>query len=90
MPVNKSYNNRGIIFSNQYKNEDKHPDFTGKATIGNEEFKVAGWWNYKEGKPPFMSLSFTKDDAIIEDTDSTQKYDKDAGLPDDVDDDLPF
>lgn len=57
----KAYPNSGIIFKNGYKTDDTQPDYTGKATIDGVEYRVAGWWKYKEGKPPFLTMTFQKD-----------------------------
>lgn len=63
-PDKKTYPNSGIIFKNGYKSEDKHPDYTGSALINGVEYKVAGWWKYKEGKAPFMTLTFQTDEPL--------------------------
>lgn len=51
-----SYDNSGILFPNNRKTESNHPDFNGKATIGGQDFELAGW--KKVGaNGPFLSLS---------------------------------
>ena len=52
----------GILFKNDRKAKDSHPDYTGSATIGGEEFYLSAWIKAgRNGK--FMSLSFkSKDD----------------------------
>ena len=48
----------GILFKNDRKTTSKHPDYTGSATIGGEEYRLSAW--IKEGRNGrFMSLSFT-------------------------------
>jgi hypothetical protein len=47
----------GVLFKNDRKTTAKHPDYTGSATIGGEEYRLSAW--IKEGRNGrFMSLSF--------------------------------
>lgn len=47
----------GILFRNNRKEQDKHPDFTGSATIEGVEYYISAW--VKEGpKAKFFSLAF--------------------------------
>jgi hypothetical protein len=56
------FNNRGILFRNFRKQQPKHPDVIGEATIDSRKFKIAGW--KKEGrKGEFHSLAFTLEQA---------------------------
>lgn len=52
----------GVLFRNDRKENDKHPDRKGSALIDGIEYWVAGW--LKEGKNgQFLSLAFTVKDA---------------------------
>lgn len=77
----------GSLFRNDFKEEDRQPDFTGDCVIiddnGKEiERRVAGWNNPpKDGKKGYMSLRFSK------------KEDYQPSSPvgaEDFDDDIPF
>jgi hypothetical protein len=47
----------GILFKNDRKTTDKHPDYKGRATIDRQELYISAW--IKEGRNgKFMSLSF--------------------------------
>lgn len=51
--------NRGVLFKNDKKETDKHPDYTGKIDVGGREMRLAAW--IKEGqKGKFMSLTVSE------------------------------
>lgn len=48
--------NRGVLFKNDRKEKDSHPDFTGNVNIECQEYWLSAW--VKEGqKGKFFSLS---------------------------------
>lgn len=53
--------NSGVLFKNDRKETDKHPDRKGEALIDGKAYWVAGW--LKDGKKgQFLSLAFTAKD----------------------------
>lgn len=51
--------NSGILFRNNRKTNDKHPDYEGCCTIGGKPLRIGAW--IKEGKAgKFMSLAFSE------------------------------
>lgn len=48
--------NRGVLFKNDRKDQDKHPDYTGTLNVDGVEYWLSAW--IKSGqKGKFMSLS---------------------------------
>jgi len=51
----------GVLFKNNRKTQDKHPDYTGEANVNDTEYRMAAW--IKQGiKEKFMSIAFTPKD----------------------------
>lgn len=74
--------NSGVLFKNQQKDTDKHPDYTGKINVNGKEFRLAAW--IKEGKAgKFMSLKVSE----MNQNGSAKPKARDF---DDIPNDLPF
>lgn len=53
-----AYDMSGLLSRNKYKKTDSQPEYTGKATIGGVEYRIAGWVKENEsGK--FFGLKFS-------------------------------
>ncbi len=56
MSINKQRENSGILFKNDRKETENHPDYVGTLNVGGTEFYISGW--IKQGaKAKFVSLS---------------------------------
>lgn len=54
--------NRGALFTNERKEADNHPDFTGSINVNGVEYYLNAW--QKDGKKgPFLSLSVKQKDT---------------------------
>ena len=53
-------NMSGALFKNQKKDTDKHPDYTGVATVDGKEYRIASWIKTSKAGKTFMSIKFTE------------------------------
>lgn len=49
--------NRGSLFKNDKKTEDKHPDMSGSINIDGTEYWISGWKKQSKAGTGFISLS---------------------------------
>lgn len=74
-------NNSGVLFVNDRKQSDRHPDYKGSAEVDGVEYWVSGWKKQSRNGGVFLSLSFQPKEAAA----------KAAPAPaNDDDKDLPF
>ena len=80
--------NRGVLFKNDRKDSDKHPDYQGNINCNGTEFWLSAW--IKEGKKgKFMSLSIKpKDEKVAQAKGAIGSGS--ARLSDDLEDSIPF
>ena len=84
---NYDNSNRGVMFRNDKKTTDNHPDYKGKGNYNGTDFEVAGWIKTsKDGKKKFMSLAFSEPYVKPE---ADQPPSNVPDMPD-PNDDLPF
>lgn len=77
--------NTGVLFRNDRKGQDKHPDRKGECLIDGKPYWVAGW--IKSGKNgDFLSLAFTAKDAKPEKLDGKRAGER----IEDIESDIPF
>jgi hypothetical protein len=62
---NYDNNNQGAIWKNDKRQTDKHPHFTGSATINGVDYYVSAWKRDSESNPkaPALKFSVTPKDA---------------------------
>lgn len=78
--------NSGILFRNNRKQQDTHPDYEGHCTINGQEYWMNAW--LKDGaKGKFMSFAFKPKKLPAEQTKQPAFEDRKA---DDFADQIPF
>ena len=78
--------NRGVLFKNDRKDSDKHPDYKGNINVNGVEFWLSAW--IKDGaKGKFMSLSIQPKE---EQKPAPKSDPTSSGRNADMDDEIPF
>jgi hypothetical protein len=77
--------NRGSLFKNDKKTEEKHPDMSGSINIDGIEYWISGWKKRSKADVGFISLSVRPKEQVRQSSQPTHK-----AKSDNWDDDLPF
>ena len=78
--------NRGAIWKNRDKKEDKHPDFKGSLNVDGVDYWVSAW-KRKEDAPnnqPALSFSIKPKEEQAKPTETEKRKNED------MDDEIPF
>lgn len=86
MAEREQRDNSGILFKNNRKESDKHPDYNGSAMIDGVEFWMNAWLK-KGNKGTFMTFSFSPKNAS---GNKKSKTTTSRSSNNDIDDDAPF
>ena len=55
--MNYDNTNRGVLFANDKKGNEKRPDFTGDLNVGGVEYKISAWKKSSKAGNNFLSIS---------------------------------
>ena len=51
--------NKGSIFTNEKKEKDTHPDYTGQANVNGTIYNVSAWINESKTGKKYFGLAFS-------------------------------
>ncbi len=67
----------GVLFKNDRKEKETHPDYKGSCEVGGTEYWISGW--IKDGKSgKFISFKFTEKDEQVGPAKTAPKKNEDA------------
>lgn len=65
--------NRGSLFKNDKKTEEKHPDMSGSINIDGTEYWISGWKKQSKQGANFLSLSVRPKEVVRQSSQPTNK-----------------
>jgi uncharacterized protein (DUF736 family) len=76
--------NRGVLFKNQYRKTEKHPDYTGNINVEGKELDLAAW--VRKSKKGVVYISLSVSEPKVEDLTSEVE----SVYNQDIDEDIPY
>jgi hypothetical protein len=80
--------NKGALFKNNDKEDEKHPDYRGNLNVGGTEYWLSAWLKTSKNGMKYMSLAIQPKDART--AKPKNETSKSAGGRVPFDDEIPF
>lgn len=80
-------NMQGVLFRNDRRESDSHPDARGSAEVAGVKYWVSAWTNVDKNGAKYQRLRFSPKE---ETTQRGQQEARQVVADDDLDDDIPF
>lgn len=80
-------NNRGALFKNNKRENDRQPEYTGTVEVNHVEYYLSAWVKESKTGQKFFSLAFTPKDATKKQPEGSSPAPQD---PVDVNSEIPF
>jgi len=87
--MNQQRDESGILFKNDRKEADNHPDYKGESRIGGKDYWVSAWIKTGKSGQKFMSFAYTEKGAELK-RDIAENGSKDLAKSFNADEDMPF
>ena len=78
--------NRGVLFRNDKKESEKHPDFTGSMDVGGVDHYLSAWVKESKQGKKFFSISIKPKNEVAAPAIQQAKQ----AVEQDFEDDIPF
>lgn len=91
--------NSGALFSNERKETEKHPDYTGAINVDGHDYWLSAWRKTSKNGKPFLSIAVKRKDGAVRDSradrvPTPQQREPEQGrrqsMKDEMDDFIPF
>lgn len=86
--MNYDNTNSGVLFKNDRKQKDSHPDYQGQINVNGTDYWLSAWIKASKDGTKRMSLAVKPKEA--KDDRRPERGAQAATAPADLDDDLPF
>ena len=78
--------NKGVLFKNDKKENEKQPDFTGKINIEGKDFRLAAWKKESKNGKTFLSINVSDFDEKYQNNNNNNANNNNFSN----DEDIPF
>ncbi len=91
MSAYQQKDNSGALFTNNRRERDSQPNYTGDAVIDGVKYRISAWEKTSKNGSTYYSLSFTKDGAPRQERRNERPTaEKRGSLKDQLSDDVPW